>query len=66
MTTPTPQFGNAEAIEKEIMNKMLDMYMKKWLLDNGYTEENKSDFHVEKVATEIILYKKVSSFNFAA
>ena len=31
MTTPTPQFGNAEAIEKEIMNKMLDMYMKKWI-----------------------------------
>ena len=35
---------------------------KKWLKENGYTEETKSDFYVENKTDVVVLYKRVSVF----
>lgn len=35
-----------------------------FLLSNGFTEETKSEFYVQKTETDIILYKKVATFNY--
>ena len=35
----------------------------KFLTENGYTEETKSQFHIERVDNQIILYKFVAKFN---
>ncbi len=34
-------------------------YAVKFLKKNGYTEENKSEYHIEKQGSSITLYKKV-------
>jgi len=36
---------------------------KKWLADNGITEGSRDEFKIEKIEGQVILWKKVSTFN---
>ncbi len=49
-------------IEKEKLERAENY--KKFLADNGYTNETKEQFHLEKTDTHMILYKYVNKFNF--
>jgi len=35
-----------------------------FLGDNGYTDANQAEFHKEVTETEVILYKRIATFNF--
>lgn len=55
------QREETEKAEKARLEK--EESYKKWLADNGVTAENKEDFKIEKIEGQVILWKKVATFN---
>ena len=56
----------ADRVEKERIEKKRAQKNQKfqgWLKENGYTEENKDDFFIDKSENTYTLYKKISSLN---
>lgn len=54
------QREETEKAEKARLEK--EESYRKWLADNGVTEDNRDDFKIEKIEGQVIIWKKVSIF----